>query len=77
VHDVEKQLADLLEMPGPEPDVGLDADALLDGLEVLLEVLILDTQGDLAEQLDESPVRVVHETLVPGLLNQTLQRSLV
>ncbi len=50
-----------------------DAGQPLDLLELVVEGLVRDAQGDLAEQLDETTVGVVAEALVAGLGDQSLQ----
>jgi hypothetical protein len=64
-------------VPGVKADVGLDARLGLDRVEMLVELLVVDTQRDLAEQLDEAPVGIVREALVIGLVDQSGQRLLV
>ena len=46
------------------------ADLLLLGVEDLVELLLIDIQGDLAEELDEPAVSVIGEALVAGPLGR-------
>ena len=47
-------------------------DAALDGRHGHVERLVGDAQSDLAEQLDEAPVRVMGKALIAGLGDQAL-----
>ena len=77
LHHLQEQLADLAQVGGAQAHVDLDAGAALDGLEMLVETVLVDAQRDLAEQLDEAAVGVVAEALVAGQADQSLQGGLV
>ena len=76
-HDGQEAVAGFAQMFGFQGDVGLDAGGALDGLELLVEMLFIDAQGDLAEQLDEATIGVVAEADIAGLLNQAAQGGLI
>src|ERR1700686_1710472 len=56
---------------------GLGPSPPLDGVECLLEECPVDTEPDVAEELDEPPIRVESEPAVVGELRQTLERCRV
>ena len=57
--------------------VGGDSPCMAELVELLFEQLAVDVEHDLAEHLHESPVRVVREPLVPRLLGQAADRTIV
>ena len=67
----------LLERRRAEVGIGLRLLALLDRVERFLEELTVDSENDLAEQLDEPAMRVERETPVLGQRSKTLERGRV
>jgi hypothetical protein len=65
------------EMFGLEVDVLRNAHLLLHRRHGVVEMLVLDAEGDLAVELDETTVGVVAETRVVRQLDQALQGGLV
>ena len=57
-----------------ETNVGLDADAFLHGVEVLVEIFVVDAERYFTEQLDEAAIRVIGEAFVAGLLDKAFER---
>ena len=70
-HHVQKDFADFAQVVRAQPDVDLDALALLEFLERLVEFLVGDAERHLAEQLDETPVGIVAKALVVRLPDQS------
>ena len=77
LHDLQEPFADVAQVVGTEHHVLLDADAGLHGLELLVERGIGHAERHLAEQLDETPPRVVAEALVAGVADERGERGLV
>jgi hypothetical protein len=74
-HDLLELLDELLQVGGVELDVGLDALALLGGVQRDRERLTVDAEHRLAEHLDQPAVGVPGEALVAGRLDQARRRS--
>ena len=70
-------LADLAEMLRLQADIRFDTYAFLHVLEVFVEFLVVDTECDLAEKLDEAPIGVIGKSLVTSLLDQARERLVV
>ncbi len=74
---LQEQVGDFFQVGGREVDIVLRTDALLDGAEMLIEVLIRDTQGNLAEKLNEATIGIPGKTLVARLRRQSVQGRLI
>ena len=67
----------LLERRRAEVRIGLRLLALLDSVERILEQLAVDPEHDLAEELDESAMRIERETTVLGECREPFERRRV
>ena len=70
-------LADLAEMLCLQADIRFDTHAFLHVVEVFVEFLVVDTECDLAEKLDEAAIGVIGKSLVTGLLDQARKRLVI
>ena len=77
LNDFEEQLADVFQVVGAQAQINLDACTALDRLKVLIEMMIVHPQRDLAKQLDETTISVITEAFVAGELDQPGQGGLI